>query len=110
MFTAAHAIAELDDALAKAGETIGWQITTAGVGAAATTHRAFVRGYKPDQLVGGVLQGDTQIILSPTGLTGLPKKNDKIVIAGGTPKNIVAVEFKRMADVLVRIELQARGT
>lgn len=107
--TPAQAIASLDNQLSLHGETIGWQITTAGVGAPATTHRAFVRGYKPDELVGGVMQGDARVILSPTGLTGVPKKGDKIVTGGTRTRNVQAVDEIRLADVLVRIELQVRG-
>lgn len=109
MFTAAHAIAKLDEALAKAGETIGWQITTAGVPATATSHLAFVRGYKPDELVGGIEQGDARVILSPTGLTGRPKRGDKIVTGGTRTMNIQAVDEVRLTDTLVRIDLQVRG-
>lgn len=106
--TPAQAISSLDSQLAEHGETIGWQITANGVPATATNHKAFVRGYKPDELIGGINQGDSNVIMSPTGLSGLPKKGDKLTIAGAI-KNIQSIEFIRVADVLVRIECQMRG-
>lgn len=111
MFTATEAIAQLDAALLKAGEDVALQVTAAGATSSTVTARAFVRGYKPDQLAGDIKQGDGKVILSPTGLAAAPKQNDRVVVggAGKVPRNVVAVETIRLAGTIVRYELQVRG-
>lgn len=108
MFTAAEAIAELDRALSLSGQTVAVKKTTAGVPAQGDSQPAFVRGYKPDELVGDVRQNDLRIILSPTGLAELPEKGWK-VLARGKTRNVEAAEHISMGDTVVRIELQVRG-
>lgn len=106
--TPSQAIGMLDRQIAKHGENVGWAVTTAGLAGTPTTVRAFVRDFRPDQLVGAVIQGDTRVILSPTGLAGTIKKNDKIIIASRT-RNVQFIEEKRLNNTLVRIELLVRG-
>lgn len=90
------------------------------------TCRALVRGYEPRELIGGILQGDSKVILSPgeieaNGWPGpnssatptaqdrrIPRKDDKVVIAGKT-RNVEAGAPIYLAGELVRIELQVRG-
>jgi hypothetical protein len=71
-----------------------------------------VRGFKPDELIGGISQNDSKVILSPTGLAGwpggAPKKDDWITIDGRV-RSVMAAEPIKMNDVLVRIELQVKG-
>lgn len=108
MFSAAEAIAELDDALALAGQDIGLQVVTAGVAGTAADCRALVRGYKPSELVGGIVQNDSKVILSPTGLATIPVRGMKAVI-GGVPRHIEAAEQIKMDDTLVRIVMWVKG-
>lgn len=89
----------LDGQLARHGEDVGLN---------GGTKRAFVRGYKADELVGDVRQSDRKVILSPTDLGAAPARGSKVVIAGKT-HNVEAVGLIKLADVLVRIELQVRG-
>jgi hypothetical protein len=112
--TPAMAIAALDRALGIAGENITLRRTT---GTALipldVACRAVVRGYQPHQLVGTIIQGDSQVILSPSEMkrrqwTWPPRKNDKAVIAGKV-RNIEAAAPIYMGGELVRIELQVRG-
>lgn len=85
--------------------------------------QALVRGYEPHQLVGGIMQGDSSAVLSPTpiiaagwpgtappaGTDGrVPIIGDKLVVAGRV-RNIQAAVPLYVGGELVRIELQLRG-
>lgn len=124
--TPQQALASLDAMLATYGApAIVRRITW--VGSTSTAHdvtvQAVVRGYEPTELVGGIVQGDSRAILSPTsiiaaGWPGVPPAagtdgrvpiiGDKLVVAGRV-RNIQAVVPFYMAGDLVRIELQVRG-
>lgn len=107
--TPAGAIASLDRQIAKHGQTI--TLRRPGTPNIDVTVQAFVRGFQPAELVGGIEQGDAQVILSPTslGLWPLPVTiGDKVLIAGA-PKDVQAPEHVRMLDTIVRINLQVRG-
>ncbi len=107
--TPAQTIASLDSQLAEHGEDIALRHMTGGTIASTETVRAFVRGYKPDEVIGSIQQGDGKISLSPTGLAAPPKFNDKAVVGGTKPRNIQSVEEVRLAGVIVRYNLQVRG-
>jgi hypothetical protein len=84
--------------------------------------RAVVRNYQPSELVGGIIQGDTLVILSPTQISNadwpgavttpgdkrVPKHGDQIVIQGISRAVQVGTPFY-VAGTLVRLELQVRG-
>lgn len=72
--------------------------------------RVFHRGYRPDELSGGIQQGDSTAIVSPTdlGAAGIPKRLDKLTV-GGRKRNIETAEPVYMNDVLVRVNLWLRG-
>jgi hypothetical protein len=88
--------------------------------------RAFVRGYHPDELVGGIIQGDAKVTLSaaeieaqgwpgPNSSTTPTKQDRRVPIKGddvwiaGRKRNIEnAVPFYLNGE-LVRIELNTRG-
>ncbi len=109
----AEHIADLDAALREDGEDIVLRRMT-HVGTISTPSdrpgiRAHVRGYRPDELVGNIAQGDRQVILSPSGLGGdLPIRGDSVVI-DGRGCYIQAAAMLRVGGVVVRIELQVRG-
>ena len=103
------AIAMLDRQLAAHGEDIDLRHMASGAAASTETVRAFVRGYKPDEVVGAIQQGDGKIAVSPTGLVAPPKFNDKTVIGGSKVRNVQSVEEVRLAGVVVRYNLQVRG-
>lgn len=107
--TPAEAIAMLDRQLADHGEDIGLRHMSGGTVSLTETPRAFVRGYKPDEVVGAIAQGDGKITISPTGLASPPRFNDKTVIGGSKVRNIQAVEEIRLSGVIVRYNLQVRG-
>lgn len=62
------------------------------------------RTYRPEELVGGLQQGDREIVIGSTGEFGAPKKND--VIDGGT---VQAVDTKYDAAVAVAYVMTVRG-
>lgn len=120
-------IRELDKSLAVDGEWIelqrlaGTQLIPVKVKC-----RAFVRGYGADELIGGITQTDSKVIISPSeiikaGWPGpnssatptkqdrrVPRVNDKAVIVGKT-RNI-AVSLPIYVDgELVRVDMRVSG-
>lgn len=123
------AIASLDRMIEQNGEEVCLQRITGTVNQAtfSATVRAFVRGYQPQELVGSIVQGDSKVILSPTGIAAaqwpgpqivrippvttdvrVPTTNDKCVIAGRT-RNIQAATPFYLGGQLVRTELNVKG-
>lgn len=126
MSEAEAALADLDAALAEIGETVRLQRLTGTqqIPFEVECH-AVVRGYAPAEVAGSIAEGDSKIIISPSeiiasgwpgpGVVGaterdrrVPRRGDRIIIAGRA-RNIEAAAPFYVADVLVRIELQARG-
>jgi len=74
--------------------------------------RAIVRDYRPDELVGGITQGDTQVVLSPTdvlsGGGAMPQKGDQIVV-DGKPRTIAAAPPVRVGNTVARFNVQVKG-
>ena len=121
-------IARLDASLARVGEDVVLRRYTQGPNGAripfAVTVRAQVRGYSPDELIGGITQQDSRVILSPTQIeaaqwpgpaTGpeagdrrVPRKGDQMVIAG-IPRTVEAATGIYVAGRLVRIEARVLG-
>ncbi|KRE02593.1 hypothetical protein ASE61_15055 [Bosea sp. Root670] len=115
--TPAQAIAALDRQLAQHGETVTLQRLAGAAVAQEVTVPAFVRGFAPQELVNGITQQDSKLILSPTDLSGwssggvdspVPVKNNRIVIAGRV-RAVEAAAGIRLGGVLVRIECTVRG-
>lgn len=113
--TPAAAIASLDRQIGLHGQIVTLRRYT-GVGAARTstdtTVGAIVRDYRPDELVGGITQGDTQIVLSPTdvlaGGGALPQAGDQVFI-DGDPRMIEAAPPVRIGNAVARINVQVKG-
>jgi stage V sporulation protein SpoVS len=120
--TAAEAIAMLDSMLLRNGEDVVLQKIVAGSVSASVTCRAIVRGYRPEELLAGIVQEDRQVIISPTEIDAAawpggadgpederePVKGDRVKIAGRVHA-IEAATGIRLAGTLVRIEMQVRG-
>lgn len=111
--TPAQAIAQLDRKIAGNGQGVTLRRVVANAPAVEKPARAFVRGYRPSELVGGILQGDYLVILSPTSLPAefanpLPRSPDKLKFDGLT-LNIQYIEPVRLNGVLVRLNITARG-
>ena len=118
-------LAQLDRSLATRGDDVllRRRIPNSNPTAYVTlTCRARVRGYKPAELFGGIIQGDSNVLMSPTainqvpastwpGVAGgdrLPKQGDQITAQGRT-RTIQSVETTVMRGEPVRIDAQVRG-
>ena len=124
---AEQAIADLDAALATDGEWVELQrLTGTALIPFKVTCRAFVRGYTAQELVGGISQTDSKLILSPTEITRsgwpgpnssamstnqdrrVPRKGDAVVIAG-RKRAVEAAGGIYLRGELVRIEMRILG-
>jgi hypothetical protein len=122
MASAAEHTARLDRSLARNGETVTLRRLTLGPGNTQVPFDcecgARVSAYQPHELVGGIVQGDSKVILSPTslrarqwpgpGLDPLPRSGDRVGI-GGRERNVQTVTPVYAGGGLVRIELLVRG-
>jgi hypothetical protein len=107
------AIAALDRHIARDGQTVMLRKGAAADASGDKALQAFVRGYQPEELAGGIQQGDTTAVFSPSALTasgfdGVPKRLDRMLIAGKM-QVIQVCNPVRMRDVVVRYETWLRG-
>lgn len=99
--------------IAVTGETVTLRTFT-GVGASRTgadvSVRARVRMFEPAQLVGGLQQGDRELIVLAEDVPTPPKKGDQVIVRG-TTMTIQAVDdsTRRLGDVLLAYVITARG-
>lgn len=104
-----HAVAKLQRQLARHGQNVDLRkIVNGQIQSEALAQRAFVLGYKPDELVGPIQQGDRNVVLLPDALAISLKKGDAVVIAGAKA-SIEVAEIVRMNDVPVRVNVRVRG-
>lgn len=127
MIEAEQAVADLNAALAADGEWIElWRETGTQKIPFKVRCRAFVRGYAAQELVGGIAQTDSKVIMSPTeilrvGWPGpnssvtptdqdrrVPRKGDAAVIAG-RKRAVEAAGGIYLGSELVRIEMRVLG-
>lgn len=128
MTPAEQDIADLDASLATDGEEIELQRLTQLI-AVKVICRAFVRGYAETELVGGISQTDSRVVISPSEIIAsgwpgpqrafpvppdvnqdhrVPRKGDKAVIMGKT-RNIEMAHPKYIDGQLVRIDMRVAG-
>lgn len=112
--TPQEAIDSLDRQIADSGQTITLRRSVAGV-VIERPHKAFARGYKPNELVGGLKQGDTLLVISPSNmprefasLEDMIRDTDKIWLAGRL-RAVLFVDPVMIADTLVRLNVTVRG-
>jgi len=127
-------VRELDDALATDGQTVTLQRLYLGAGGVqipvSVDCRAAVRSYGAKELVGGITQDQSEVIMSPTQIIAagwpgpwtpsateptkpetdrrVPRKGDKLIIAGKA-RNVEVPKPIYVDDELVRIELRVLG-
>lgn len=107
--TPAQAIAKLQRQLVAHGQNVDLRKIAGGqTQSESLAQRAFVRGYKPEELVGQIQQGDRNVVLLPDAVAVTLKKGDKIIIAGATV-NVEVAEIVRMNDIAVRVNVRVRG-
>jgi hypothetical protein len=129
----AREIADLDYALLQDGEDIELRrVITAGMTQIniRVECRAFVRSFGADELVGGITQDQSRVVISPSEIIAegwpgpwtptpnepvqpdtdrrVPRKNDKCVIKGKV-RNIEVAMPIYVDDELVRINLRVLG-
>lgn len=98
------AIAMLDRQIAAHGQPVAFRRGAS----AQVSARGFVRGYKPEELVGMVEQADRQMAVSPTTLGAfVPQDNDDVSIAGRLGK-VMDVEPVQIGATVVRFNLRVR--
>ena len=78
------------------------------------TVKARVQGYSPDELVGGIAQGDRMVIISNREIAerqwpGPPKQGDQIIIRGKTATLQAAAATVVVGGVTVMHTMQVRG-
>lgn len=111
--TPSAAISMLDRTVGRHGQAVTLRRMSGSVQADLAV-RAFVREYRPDEVVGAIAQADSHVVLSPTQVVGSVfetapiARNDKVVIRGRV-RNVQAAEPVFVGDQLVRINLQVRG-
>ncbi len=115
--TPAGSVSRLDASLARRGEDVKLRRLTLGPNSLQIPFdcdvRASILPLEAKELVGGIDQTWSRVILSPTQINAaqwpLPiRKGDKIV-QGGKARNVEFVKAKNMAGTLVRIELMVGG-
>lgn len=111
----ADLIADLDAALARTGEPVLVRRYTAPTGTPRPKTdsgelQAFVRPLKPEELVGGIDQSWSRVILSPAGLEALLPiaKGDKVIVQG-RERNVQFPGPIFVQGTLVRLELMVSG-
>lgn len=102
-------------ALARQMQKHGWIISLQRAGVPTVDILCRIRDYRPDELVGGVIQGDRQAIipaecLERAGWPGAPSVGDQI-IDGGATMTVEAVDAstRRIAGVVIGYNLTVRG-
>jgi hypothetical protein len=127
MTDAEQAIADLNAALASDGEWIElWRETGSQKIPFKVKCRAFVRGFTAQELVGGISQTDSKIVMSPTEITRsgwpgpnssamptnqdrrVPRKGDAVIISG-RKRTVETAGGIYLAGELVRIEMRVLG-
>jgi hypothetical protein len=101
--------------ISQFGQPVTLQRTTGGL--TQVRHdvvcQAIVRGFEPVQLIGGIVQGDRQVVISNAEIAdaqwpGPPRVGDRCVIDGRTT-TIQACDIRRLRNEIVLHLIQVRG-
>ena len=112
--TPAQVIADLDQHLADHGQAVTLRRYGTPVGndrpKTDIAINGFVRAIRAEEMVGAIEATASNVTISPTGIGSLLplKKGDKLVI-DGRERNVELPKPKKMADMLVRIDLVVAG-
>jgi hypothetical protein len=108
------AIAALDRQIRQHGQPVTLRRTVANSAAIEHSCRAVVRGYRADELVGGIQQGWSQVAISPTELKGSPFETaipaviNKLTFDGRS-RTIESVEPVSIDGQFVRFNINVSG-
>lgn len=99
--------------LLKYGETVVLRRPTGNGNWIECPVRARVDLFQPHEVVGGILQGDRKVIISPveldaSGWLGGLRRGDQVMI-GGTTTTVQGVDVVTAGDVVQRMNMQVRG-
>lgn len=105
-------ISTIYDAVNRVGETVVVRRLTNQIPFDVTL-KAVVRGYGPDELVGGIQQGDKRVILSQVDMEKTQwcwpvKVQDRVIIEGRSTV-VQAVDKRKIGEDAAMYVLQVRG-
>lgn len=115
MSIAAHEIAKLDRQIAKKGQDVVLRRVVEDGDPVEAPHRAFSRGYRPDELSGGIQQNVSTLVMSPTNMPAAFATDETMISAGdrvvmrGRTRVIQNVDVVEMNGVVVRYNLTIGG-
>ncbi len=97
----------------REGEEVELLRTLDGGAVVTARVRAFVRGFKPEELGGGIVQGDRAMHIAPGGLAAAgfpdaPRKPDQVTVAGRAA-TVQSCETRRLRGVPCVHIVQVRG-
>ena len=100
------------EALQEAGEQV--TLTRPGTTPVSVTCWAKVTVFQPQEIGGGVMQGDRHVILSNFEIAanawpGPPRRGDVVIIAG-KQTTVQSVETLALSGVTIRHNMQVRGS
>ena len=101
-------ITALDRQLATKGEPVTYHHEDFYGGDVTVETRAFVRGYRPEEIVSGITFDNALAIVTPTDLVAAgiePQKGAALLIAGKR-RAIQALGVFRVNDTVIRYEMQ----
>lgn len=106
-------IASVAARIEREGEDVELLRMLEGGGEMRATVKAFVRGFKPEELGGGIVQGDRAMHVAPAtlaaaGFPDAPRKPDQVTIAGRTA-TVQSCETRRLRGVPCVHIVQVRG-
>lgn len=108
--TPSTAIRSLDRQLSLHGSTLVLKRGDNQTPSATVTVKGYQTSLRPEKFVGSSKQGDSMIVLSPTGLGAYGEPlEDEWAVFGGRTLSVYFVRRKLVANTLVRIELLVRG-
>lgn len=101
--TPAQAIAQLDRQIGAHGQAIAFRRGTTEQSA-----QGFVRGFKPDELVGMISQADRMVVVSPTTLGNYQPRQDDDFTTSGQIGKVLAAEPVQIGETIVRWNVTVR--
>ena len=106
-------VASVEADIEREGEPVELLRNLPGGASLTASLKAFVRGFKPDELTGGIVQGDRAVTIAPRklqaeGWPDAPRKPDQVTIAGRTA-TVQNCETRRLRGVPCMHIVQVRG-
>lgn len=105
--------AEIAAEIAREGQTVILRRVVTGTAPVAVTCKAMVRGYRGNELVQGMVQGDRRVVIAAATLVAAgwpvpPKKGDQVEVAGRR-LTVQEVDAVFLRDDPAKYVMQAKG-